>query len=62
MQHEIAEILKDPETWLIAVPFWVVGAWLGWQIADWEERGFDQIFRIDVRYRFISLLRNIARL
>jgi hypothetical protein len=55
-------MLKDPEFWLIATPFWVVGAWLGWQIADWQEKGFDQIFRIDVRYRFISLFRNIARL
>ena len=62
MQREIMTMLKDPEFWLIVTPFWVVGAWLGWQIADWQEKGFDQIFRIDVRYRFISLFRSIARL
>lgn len=56
------DILTDPEFWFFVAPCWALGGWAGWKLAEWEEEGFDEIFRIDVRYRLISLFRSIARL
>lgn len=56
------DILTDPEFWFFVAPCWALGGWAGWKLAEWEEEGFDEIFRIDVRYRFIILFRSIARL
>lgn len=56
------DLLTDPEFWLLIAPCWALGGWLGWKFAEWEEEDFDEIFRIDVRYRIVGLFRSIARL
>ena len=52
-------LAHDPQSLLMALPFWIVGAWVGWLIGGISYE--DIVFRFDVRYRIVWLLRNIAR-
>ena len=52
-------LANDPQSLLMALPFWLVGAWLGWLIGGIKYEGIN--LRHDSRYRIVWLFRNVAR-
>lgn len=57
--RDMMVLAHDPESLLIALPFWIVAACLGWAFGGIN---FNEItLRTDARYRIVWLFRNVTR-
>lgn len=60
VMQQFVELKQDTEFLFALIVAVLISGWVGYQIGEWEKRGFDKIVRFDISYRFIWLFRKVA--